>query len=371
VSDNNGWAGQPGVPLNPEQSGWHWLQGQFSLNKPTPYLWNTFMGVGRWADERLNDPVILAEMKYIRPAFHYNLTPAEVDARLADALKWRNAINDYRTQEWCNPLRDDEEPLHALKRIIKCELTAMALDPAVHKAIQAEIDTARKDALKWHDAINDALAETCQDPIGETETAKDALERLINWRVTLALDPVASKSAADLGAHARREALAEAVRLAKLYAQNALKCAQCGDIRHDYNPGNCSGEKAYRESEEYKKNVLFYGEHSAMRYFEKHLCRPEPMGTDEAFWALAAAVEALSDTPPGMVLVPRELTDDVRRAVWRAQYEYTNERRGHNATAERISELTEARVNDPEQRESDRAGYHALVKAAAEGKGNE
>jgi hypothetical protein len=85
MSDNNGWTGKPGVPMNPEQSDWHWLQGQFSLDKPAPYLWQAFMGVGRWSDERLNDPVILAEMKYIRPAFHYNLTPAEVDARVKEA----------------------------------------------------------------------------------------------------------------------------------------------------------------------------------------------------------------------------------------------------------------------------------------------
>jgi hypothetical protein len=94
-------------------------------------------------------------------------------------------------------------------------------------------------------------------------------------------------------AQARRDALEKAAWLAKLYAQNALKCAQCGDIRHDYNPGNCSGEKTYRESEEYKKRVLFYGEYSAMRYFQKHLCRPEPMDTDEAFKALAAAIRSL------------------------------------------------------------------------------
>jgi hypothetical protein len=98
---------------------------------------------------------------------------------------------------------------------------------------------------------------------------------------------------------ARRDALEEAARLAKLYAQNALKCAQCGDIRHDYIPGNCSGEKTYRESEEYKKKVLFDGEYSAMRYFQKHLCRPEPMDQDEAFKALAAAIQGLSDAPPG------------------------------------------------------------------------
>jgi hypothetical protein len=93
---------------------------------------------------------------------------------------------------------------------------------------------------------------------------------------------------------AKRDALEEAARLVKLYAQNALKCVQCGDIRHDYNPGNCSGEKTYRESEEYKKKALFDGEYSAMRYFQKHLCRPEPMDTDEAFKTLATAIRALN-----------------------------------------------------------------------------
>jgi len=101
---------------------------------------------------------------------------------------------------------------------------------------------------------------------------------------------------------ARRDALAGAARMVKLYAQNALKCAQCGDIRHDYNPGNCSGEKTYRESEEYKRKVLFDGEYSAMRYFQKHLCRPEPMDTDEAFKALAAAIRALVDVPSEVII---------------------------------------------------------------------
>ena len=73
----NGWPGEPGVPMNPEQSGWHWLKGAASLSKPRPYLWEVFLGSGRWADERLNDPVILAEMEYIRPALPYGLTPDE------------------------------------------------------------------------------------------------------------------------------------------------------------------------------------------------------------------------------------------------------------------------------------------------------
>jgi hypothetical protein len=145
-----------------------------------------------------------------------------------------------------------------------------------------------------------------------------------------ALDPVASKSAANLVAQARQSALEEAARLVETHA---------------YTISNSEPQFKLTPSSRAKDDM----HHTT----------------------IAAAIRALSDTPPNMVLVPRELSDDVRRAVWRAQYEHTNKLRGHDATAERISELTEARVNDPEQRESDRAGYYALVKAAAEGKGND
>jgi hypothetical protein len=87
MSENNGWPGEPGVPLNPEKSGWHWVKGAYSLSEPRLYFWDVFWGLGQWADERLHDPMMLAEMKYIRPAFYYNLTPAEVDARIATARK--------------------------------------------------------------------------------------------------------------------------------------------------------------------------------------------------------------------------------------------------------------------------------------------
>ncbi|MFN8993583.1 MAG: hypothetical protein ACK5X3_07970 [Pseudomonadota bacterium] len=188
----------------------------------------------------------------------------------------------------------------------------------------AEVDARVKDALKWRDAINDALTNWLS-PIEDHETPADALQRLIRLEVMAALDPAVSQSAADLVAQAKREALEEAARLAKLYAQNALKCVQCGDIRHDYNPGNCSGEKTYRESEEYKKKALFDGEYSAMRYFEKHLCCPEQMDIDEAFKALAAAIRALSDTPPGMVLVPREPTDAMIKSCLQAALDFMPE----------------------------------------------
>lgn len=93
-------------------------------------------------------------------------------------------------------------------------------------------------------------------------------------------------------ATARREGMEEAKTLVDLYAKGALKCKQCGDICHDYYPDNCTGRTQYRESEEYKRRLIYDGEYSAMRYFEKHLCRPEMMDAEDAFKALAAAIRA-------------------------------------------------------------------------------
>jgi hypothetical protein len=73
----------PGVPLNPEKDGWHYLKGSASLSNPRPVFWEVFLGAGRWADQRLDDPVILSEMEYLGPC----LTPAEVDARVAEARR--------------------------------------------------------------------------------------------------------------------------------------------------------------------------------------------------------------------------------------------------------------------------------------------
>ena len=36
---NNGWRGKPGVPLNPEQSDWHWLA--WGNEKPTAVEWGS------------------------------------------------------------------------------------------------------------------------------------------------------------------------------------------------------------------------------------------------------------------------------------------------------------------------------------------
>ena len=79
---------------------------------------------------------------------------------------------------------------------------------AERDALRAEVDARVKDALKWRDAINAALTNWLS-PIEDHETPADALQRLIRLEVMAALDPAVSQSAADLVAAARKEWLAE------------------------------------------------------------------------------------------------------------------------------------------------------------------
>jgi len=76
---NNNWPGKPGVPLNPEVSGWHWfVRGDFySLA-----LWHrghfTFQDTTAWPEEFSQ-----LDMTYAGPC----LTPAEVEARVKQARR--------------------------------------------------------------------------------------------------------------------------------------------------------------------------------------------------------------------------------------------------------------------------------------------
>jgi hypothetical protein len=138
INHPNGWPGEPGVPLNPEQSGWHWfVRGDFySLA-----LWHrghfTFQDTTAWPEEFSQ-----LDMAYVGPA----LTPAEVEAQANDALKWRDAINDALT-EWHDPPREGETPKAALRRLVHTEILA-ALDPAVSRPAADLVANARRDALK-------------------------------------------------------------------------------------------------------------------------------------------------------------------------------------------------------------------------------
>jgi hypothetical protein len=94
-------------------------------------------------------------------------------------------------------------------------------------------------ALKWRDAINAALTNWLS-PIEDHETPKDALQRLIRLEVMAALDPAVSKSAADLVAKARRDALIKAAARVSNYAVTAH---QHGSLPID--PHECAKQVAW------------------------------------------------------------------------------------------------------------------------------
>jgi hypothetical protein len=151
MSDNNGWADQPGVPLNPELNRFHWLLRK-GEQWPEAWRWDPDADgcgteySGAWAEsEGDGQPEGMAKWyRYLGPC----LTPSEVEARVSDALKWRDAIDDLRTLRWNDPVRNHETPLRAVQRLLNSELTAMALDPAIHKAVKAEITQAKREALE-------------------------------------------------------------------------------------------------------------------------------------------------------------------------------------------------------------------------------
>jgi hypothetical protein len=80
MSDNNGWPGKPGVPLNPEKSGWHWLSCQ---NMPFLVFWNGEVLQDAFSGQRIKPDVLSPVYSYLGPC----LTPAEVEERIATARK--------------------------------------------------------------------------------------------------------------------------------------------------------------------------------------------------------------------------------------------------------------------------------------------
>jgi hypothetical protein len=148
MSDNNGWADRPGVPLNPAEPGFHWVES--CDGTATVVFWRGHGGDTHYENgdsKELNHwsghPMWQAkEWTYLGPC----LTPAEVDAQANDALKWRDAINDALT-EWHDPPRDGETPKAALRRLVHTEILA-ALDPAASRPAADLVAQARREALE-------------------------------------------------------------------------------------------------------------------------------------------------------------------------------------------------------------------------------
>jgi len=83
MSDNNGWSGKPGVPLNPEWDGWHWRRSSKVGSKPRATWWCASEKV--WQDGPMTYVTvnIASQHYYLGPC----LTPAEVEARVKEARR--------------------------------------------------------------------------------------------------------------------------------------------------------------------------------------------------------------------------------------------------------------------------------------------
>lgn len=83
-------------------------------------------------------------------------------------------------------------------------------------------------------------------------------------------------------------------------------------------------------------------------------------------------LDALCQAHPGVaavlrgeaVAVPKEATGAMRRVTWLTQYSLANEAQTIPASIEMVIALTERRLNDEKQRESDDLAYRAMLAAS-------
>jgi len=92
MSDNNGWPGKPGVPLNPEKTGWHWLSG--ALERPAAFEWlahkQAWLFHRAQPEDQAMAPPAFGSWTYLGPC----LTPAEVEShKHAAVIAYANLLN--------------------------------------------------------------------------------------------------------------------------------------------------------------------------------------------------------------------------------------------------------------------------------------
>ena len=85
---NNGWPDKPGVPMNPEKDGWHWVS---LLGGDYPQIMEWFSDAMVWAEDWTVDACAL-HLRYLGPV----LTPAEVAA-----LQKKGCARDQTTTQYC------------------------------------------------------------------------------------------------------------------------------------------------------------------------------------------------------------------------------------------------------------------------------
>jgi hypothetical protein len=172
---SNGWPdpSKPGVPLNPERDGWHWVETSLGPGPPktVPRPWKAGAG-GGWDMTRA---WAIRWYRYLGPC----LTPAEVAAREAAAAQaMREQIAEWisKVRDYCIGQRDAaqdkaaEDLFDALARDRKGILDGIALMPLPDTSpLAAMLTEARREGMRRARTIAENV---CDDVKRRTETPR-------------------------------------------------------------------------------------------------------------------------------------------------------------------------------------------------------
>jgi hypothetical protein len=191
MSDNNGWADQPGVPLNPAEPGFHWVES--CDGTATVVFWRGHGGDTHYENgdsKELNHwsghPMWQAkEWTYLGPC----LTPAEVDARIDDAHKeWLAELN-HDTDALMEAARDSA--LANAARIARHYATIVPM----HGSLKCDIYEAAAQAATEIAASIEALSDT---PTNMVLVPREPTDAMIKSCLQAALDFMAETKTTEI-----------------------------------------------------------------------------------------------------------------------------------------------------------------------------
>jgi hypothetical protein len=140
MSDDNGWPdpARPGVPLNPERDGWHWVQrvDRGFVQSPRIILWTNDWSSGQFSWDAIG--YSSAPEQKLGRDFRYLglcLTPADVDARVKEAR--RDALEEAARVAENEPEPEGDPPPELHGRSVKN--IAIASVRATKRSIAAAI----------------------------------------------------------------------------------------------------------------------------------------------------------------------------------------------------------------------------------------
>ena len=147
---NNGWPGKPGVPLNPEKDGWHWLESIEGL-VPALWAWPLWRHCRDFWDQRAPGWMEEQEWRYHGPvlmpdeATALQSRIAELEAALATAR--REGMEEAARIAENEPEPEGEPPIELHGRSVKniAISSVRATKHSIAAAIRAALEEGKKD----------------------------------------------------------------------------------------------------------------------------------------------------------------------------------------------------------------------------------